>query len=146
MRDVYVRHHEDVIADNGAHPTCFGAAMNRGELADGVVVANLERCGLAVKFQIRGRGADDCEWKDSIALADRGETFNHNARTDYRACADFYFRPNHRARSDFDAGIEFGALVDYRGRMDSAGYDSRSCTYFSCTIFLLALPSRTVPL
>ena len=115
MRDVYVRHHEDVIADNGAHPTCFGAAMNRGELADGVVVANLESCGLAVKFQIGGCGADYREWKDSIALADRGEGFDDDARTDYGAGADFHLRPDYRAMLlavELEAGLtEAGAHV-----------------------------------
>ena len=129
VRDVHVWHHENVIADDGMHPADFSAAMNRGELANGVVVANLQRCGLAVKFQIRSCGADDRERKDSIALADRGETFDHYAGADYGAGADFDFRPDHRARADFDAGVEFGALVDYGGRMDSAGYDSCSCIF-----------------
>src|ERR1700674_4816722 len=107
MRDVHIRHYENVIADNGAHPAYFGAAMNRSELANRVVVANLEGCGLAVKFQIRSCGADDREWKDSIALADLGQAFDHDRWTDYGAGADFYFRPDHRARTDFDAGVEF---------------------------------------
>src|SRR5258708_15859517 len=96
--------------------------MNRGELADRVVVANLEGCGLAVKFQIRGCGADHREREDSIALADDGEAFDDDARADDGAGANFYVRADHRARADFDARVEFGALVDDRGGMDSDGY------------------------
>jgi hypothetical protein len=82
-----------------------------------------------VKFQIGGCGADYREWKDSIALANRGERFDHDAWADYGAGADFDLRPDHRARADFDAGVEFGALVDYGGGMDCAGYGSFSCTF-----------------
>src|SRR5579864_4412493 len=104
--------------------------MNRSELADGVVVADLEGCGLAVKFQIGSCGAYYRERKDSIALADRGEGFDDDARTDHGAGADFHLRPDYRARADFDAGVEFSALVDYCGRMDWAGYDSCSCIFY----------------
>src|SRR6202041_1458949 len=50
VSDVSVRHYQHMVADQRAHPANLGAAMNRGELADRIVVANLESCRLAVKF------------------------------------------------------------------------------------------------
>src|SRR5271156_673233 len=48
--DMNIGHDQHVIADQRAHPANFGAAMNRRELANGVVVANLERRRLAMKL------------------------------------------------------------------------------------------------
>src|SRR5208283_1914511 len=90
VRDVHVGHHQHVVADQRTHAADFGAAMNRSELANGVVVADLERCGLTVKFQIRSRAADRGERKNSIPLTDGGERLDDDARADHRTRADFY--------------------------------------------------------
>ena len=128
VRDVDVGHHQHLVADERAHPADFGAAMNRGELANSVVVADLERGGLAVKLQIGRRAADRGEREDSIAPADSGETFDHDAGTDHRVRPNLHVRPDHCARTDFDARVEFGPLVDVRGGMDSARYRTCSST------------------
>src|SRR6202030_3622814 len=84
--------------------------------------------GLAVKFQIRGRGADHREREDSVALADRGETLDDDTGADHCSGSNFYVRPDHGGRADLDARVECGALVDNRRRMNSAGYCSCSWT------------------
>jgi len=117
------------VSTRGQAPAAgFSAAMNRGELADGVVVANLERRGLTVKFQIRRRASDRGERKNSIALTDGSERLDDDARADHRTRADLHLGSNHRAGSDLDARIELGPLVDDRGGMDSAGYRTCSST------------------
>ena len=128
VRDVGVGHHQHVIADDRAHPANLGAAMNRRELADGVVVANFESRRLAVKFQIRRRATNCGEREDSIALTDSRERFDDDVRAHHAAGPNLHARPDHRARTDFDARVEFGALVDDRGRMNSPRYRTCSLT------------------
>ena len=42
VRDVHVVHREHVAADTRHHPSAFGAAMDGAELANQIVVADLD--------------------------------------------------------------------------------------------------------
>ena len=50
VRDVYIVHHQHVVADAREHPAALGAAVDGGELADAVVVADFQARGLVVIF------------------------------------------------------------------------------------------------
>ena len=128
VRDVDVVHHQHVVADARHHPAALGAAMNGGELANPIIVADLQARRLAVILEILRRGADRGELEDLVARADRGVALYHRIGTDFGVGADPHFGTDDRARSDFDAGIEFGAPIDDGGWMDAPGYGSCSST------------------
>src|SRR6202022_2844667 len=46
VRDMHIVHRENMIADARHHPAAFSAAMNGAELANQVIVANLDDRGL----------------------------------------------------------------------------------------------------
>ena len=128
VRDVRVSHYQRVTADFCQHSAAFGAAVDRCELANHVVVADFDDRRFALEFQILRFRADRGELPDAIALADGGVALDHRARADRRARANLNARSDHRARTDFDARVEFGALVDDRGGMDSSRYRTCSST------------------
>src|SRR5438874_11793182 len=70
VRDVNVIHQQHRVADLRQHPAAFGAAMNRDELADLVVVADLDARRLAPILKILGSRADSGELKNPVTLAD----------------------------------------------------------------------------
>src|SRR5579862_6343285 len=128
VRDVRVRHHQRVTANLGDHPAAFGAAVDGGELANHIIVANFDDRRFALEFQVLRLRAYRGELPDAIAFANRGVTLDHRARTDHRARSNFNVRSDHRTRADFDARVERGALVDDRRRMDSPRYRTCSLT------------------
>jgi hypothetical protein len=128
VRDVHVVHHQHVVADARDHRAALGAAMDGGELADAVVVADFKARGLAVVLEILRCGADRGELKDLVARADRGAALDDRVGADPRGGADADLGADDRSRADFDAGIELGAPIDDSGGMDAAGYGVDSST------------------
>ena len=126
VRDVDIVHREDVAADARHHSAAFGAAMNGAELANQIVVADLDHRGLALELQVLRLGADRRELIDVVARANRGVAFDHGVGTDHGIRADANVGADNGARSDLDRRIELSAAVDHRGRMNLAGYDNFS--------------------
>ena len=128
VSDVDVVHHQHVVADTGEHPAALGAAMDGGELADAVVVADFQARGLAVILEVLRGGADRGELKDPVARADRGVAFDYRVGTDPGRGANPDLRADDRSRSDLDGGVEFGAPIDDGAGMNAAGYGVVSST------------------
>ena len=74
--DVHIVHHQHVVADAREHPAALGTAMDGGELADAVVVADFQARGLAVILEILRRGADRSELE--MVRDDRRGLFEFN--------------------------------------------------------------------
>ena len=128
VRDVHVVHHQHVVADAREHPAALGAAVDGGELADAVVVADFQARGLVAILEILRRGADRGELENPVARADRCVALDDRVGTDPGGGADTHFGTDDRARPDFDSGVEFGASVDDGGWMDAPGYGVDSST------------------
>lgn len=128
VRDVDVVHHQHVAADACQHPAAFGAAMDGGELADAVVIADFQARGLVAVLEVLRRGADRGELKDLVARPDRGVAFDDRIGADPRCGADADFGADDGSGTDFDAGVEFCAPVDNGVGMDASGYGVDSST------------------
>src|SRR5208282_4109067 len=90
VRDVRVGHYQRVTADFCDHSAAFGAAVDRRELANHVVVADFDDRRFALEFQVLRFRADGGELPDAIALANRGVALDHRARTDHAARPDLH--------------------------------------------------------
>src|SRR5579859_3776980 len=117
MGDVDVVHHQHAVADAGDHPAAFGAAMDGGELADLVVVADFQPRGFTVVLEVLRSGAERGELKDPVARADRGGSFDNRVGTNLRLRPNPDLRADYRSRSDLGRGIQFGTPIDDGGGM-----------------------------
>ena len=118
MRDMGVVHQQNMVANARNHASTCRAPMNSGELADAIVITNLQTRGLTLVLQILGVGTNRGKLEDPIASADRGIAFDHSVRTDHGLGTDLNVGPNDGTWTNPYVGAQFGAAVNYGRRMD----------------------------
>src|SRR5690606_10456145 len=95
--------------------TVAGAAVDGGELADHVAVADLQAHRLAAEFLVLRLAADRGVAVDVVVAADAGRPEHAAVRADARARADL------DAGADDREGTDAGAFADDRGQVDGRG-------------------------
>src|SRR6516225_243926 len=116
--DMTVIHQQHMVANARYHAAAGGAAMNRGELTDAVVIADFQPRSFTVIFQILGLSADRGKLEDPIAGTNCGLSINHRVGTNHRLRSDPHAGADDRAGTHPHAGVEFRAAVNYSGRMN----------------------------
>ena len=100
--DVAIAHDQAVIADRGDGAAAHRAAMQRGVLADDVVVADDKPRRFAFDRKILRRAAETDERKDSVVRAKFGVALDEDVCDQLGAFADLHIRADHTARADLD--------------------------------------------
>src|SRR6185436_10375597 len=118
VRDVRIGHDPVLVCQPRDADVLRGAAADGDVLADGVVVADLDRSRLVGVLLVLRRRAERGEVEDLVALADPHRPVEHDVRADPGALAHLHFRADHRVRADGHVAAELRARVDDRGRVD----------------------------
>ena len=113
MSHMRIDHEKVLVADTCYHPTAAGPGVERGELANDVVVADGEDTVLALVLLILRDGADAGELKNAVLTADGGATFDDRVRSNLGVLADPHLRTNHRVGANLHAAIEFCSRRHY---------------------------------
>ena len=88
MSDVGLHHQQVSLSYPGDHAASGGAGIERGELANGVAVADDQLAVFTFVLQILRTGADGAELIDDVVAADGGVSFDHDVRFDPGSLAD----------------------------------------------------------
>src|SRR2546425_2108428 len=107
MSHVRIDHEKVLVADTCHHPAAAGPRVERGELANDVVVADGEDTVLALVLLVLRDGADTGELKNAVLTADRGATLDDRVRSNPGVLAASHLRTNHRVGANLHAAIEF---------------------------------------
>src|SRR5690606_12546995 len=119
--DVHVGQQPVVVADPGDAAAVAGAAVDGGELADHVAVADHQLGALAFELLVLRVAADGGMAMDAVVAADPGWALDAAMGADGGAVADLDVGPDQGERPDRHAG------ADPRGRIDDgAGMDAGS--------------------
>jgi hypothetical protein len=111
-------HQQAMIPDSCNHAAAGGTGVDRYVLADGAVIADLERARLAGIFEILRLVAYGREWVDPRSGADCRAAGDHDVRDELDVIAKPYVRANDAVRPDPDAGAELSRGVDESRRMN----------------------------
>ena len=101
MRDVRVAEQQIVRAD-ARRQILMGAAMDRGVLAEDVVIADFEPGRLAEVFEILGFPTDGCEGEKLVAAPEFRVSFEHDMRMQDTLVAQLHIRADHAEGADAD--------------------------------------------
>src|SRR5581483_7357949 len=94
MRHMGIRHDQDVIA-NARYPTTRGRApMQSDELANHIVIPDLEPGSFTGILQVLWRQSDRSKRKNSIIVPKSGGAFKHDVRHQLAVLAHLYVRSN----------------------------------------------------
>src|SRR3981189_2869347 len=100
MRDVGVRHDQDVAAHAG-EPTAFhGATADGDEFANLVVIANFQTCRFAGVGQILRRHSDRTKWKETVVVANFRRSFDGHLRKQGAPFSQFHLWTDHAVRAN----------------------------------------------
>lgn len=126
MSNMSIRHDEAMRAD-ARRARFTGAAMNRHELANDVVIANEQMAGIdsAVERSILRVVAENRAAVNVIVAADRRVLVHDRVRTQNGVIADAATGSDERAGADRNTGAQFGGVIDDRRRVDVYGFMSR---------------------
>src|SRR5205823_827053 len=122
VREMHVGHDPVVAAQARDAGVLRRAAVDGAVLADGVVVADLHRGGLARVFLVLGRRADRREVEDAVAPADAHAAVEHDVRAEPASLAHFRVLAYDRVGADLDVRGEPRARVHQRAGMDPAAH------------------------
>src|SRR3990172_12801201 len=115
--DVGIGHEQVAVADDRPSSPEGGPAVNGDELAEGVVVADLERRDLPLELEVLGLEPYRGEREDPVALADGGIAGDDGMGLDHGVAADGNVLPHDAVRTDANSLGEPRAFVDHRGRV-----------------------------
>ena len=118
MRDMGANHQETMIADSGDHTAALGAGVDGHMLADRIVMADLERRGFTLVFQILRLEADRGEREDSRPLADRRAPIDDDMRLKTDPGAEHDILADHAIGADLDVIRHCRLGRHDRGRVD----------------------------
>ena len=137
MRHVRVSHKKIAVPDHGLG--AFQSPRIDGHIfADAVAVADLQITFAAVEFFVLCTATDHGPGEDLILGADRGMTFEGDARADLGPVTDFDGPLNERPGADLHPLAEHGVGMNDRRRVDlhlstTANFTSASHTRVSFT-------------
>src|SRR6266849_3237223 len=116
VRDVSVGHDQVVVPDPGEAAALHRAAINRDELANLVVIADLEARRLARVRNVLRRQANRREREESIIDADLRRSFQGDVRHQMAALAQFDPHANYAVGPDLAGWVNLGfGINDGRG-------------------------------
>src|SRR5439155_12425623 len=122
VREVHVSHDPVLVAHARYADVLRRAAVDRDVLADGVVVADLDRGRLAAVLLVLGRRADRGEVEDLVAPADAHVPVEHHVRADPASLAQLDMLADDAVGPDLDVRGQPRAGVDERRGMDPAAH------------------------
>src|SRR5690606_23360811 len=112
VRDMRIGEEPVVVADAGAAAAVAGAAVDGGELADDVAVADLEPDALAAVLLVLRLAADRGMAVEMVVAADAGGAVDAAMRADAGAVADLDIG------TDVGEGADRNAITQPRGGID----------------------------
>ncbi len=119
VRHVHVGHDPVAVADAGYRPALLRAAIERHELTDHVLVADLQKGRLSrhvllVLRVLSHRGVGE----DAVVAPDRRRPLDGGVVAHHRAGTDGDPRPDHRVRPHLHPRLQLGVGVHHRGGMN----------------------------
>ncbi|EAU64901.1 hypothetical protein STIAU_5450 [Stigmatella aurantiaca DW4/3-1] len=115
MRHVAVAHEEVAVADAGDAAATGRADVQRGELANLVLVTEDEFGVLALVLQILGGTAQGGELEHPVARAERRAALDDSVRPHARLRTNLHLGSNDRECANLHRLVELRIRVDYRG-------------------------------
>src|SRR5260370_41772183 len=107
-----------MVADSRASSALYRAAVDGDELANGVMVADLQPCRLTRISNVLRRHANRSEREEAVGRADFRGAFDRDMRNQAAALAQLHFGPNHAIGSNLARRMDFAFRIDDRRRMN----------------------------
>ena len=126
MSDVHADHDPAIVTDPGDHAATRGARVDCHVLADGGVLADLERRGFAGIFEVLRPVPDRGERVDLAVRADRGTARHYHVRQQFDLVAELGVGAHEAIWPDLDALAQGRAIFDDGRRVNIVGHYSPS--------------------
>ncbi len=105
MRNVGIGHQNIAVTDVGNPTAAFGAAIDGRELANGVVIADLNTGRLSVVLEVLGFGTERGELRNPVVTTERNRSLDHAVGSNRRPRTDPRSGVDDRIRANDDAGV-----------------------------------------
>src|ERR1700751_3611788 len=110
-----IRHDQGVAAHLGHASAFYRASIDRHALANFVVVANFQPCGLALVSDVLRRHANRAKRKEDVSYTDFRRSFDSYVRNKTAVLSEFYVWSDHAIRTNL------AGWGNHRSRIDDGG-------------------------